>query len=179
MAGSQLTLGITAGLARGLRPFEPRQRLPRGCYAPLRTNPAGTRPSPSVPPTRGYSPAFNSVDKRWGVPLSGAGPLYRTPNRGGRCCGSSTGRSLLIYPSGKGGIVPDWLVVTLYAIAIALIAFGLARALDPYASSALRWIASRFTWRGGIALRAGRGRDDRQCAASALARPRLQPSSWT
>ena len=36
-------------------------------------------------------------------PQKGAGSPQRPPKRGGRCCGYSAGRSLLIYPSGKGG----------------------------------------------------------------------------
>jgi len=63
--------------------------------------------------------------------------------------------------------VSDDLVVILYAIAIALIAFGLARTLGPFASSLLRWIASRFTRRGGIALAMG--------AAAMIANARFRP----
>ncbi len=84
--------GYNPWAGEGLRPFEPRQRPPRGCCDPLggclrrpwlRPSPRPSRcearptasstpgdilPSPSDHPRRGYSPAFNSVDKWWGVP---------------------------------------------------------------------------------------------------------------
>jgi len=85
------------GAGEGLRPFEPWQRPPRGCCDPLRGCPrppwlrapprpsrcdarptsssthVNTLPSPSDHPRRGYSPAFNSVDKWWEVPGITAG----------------------------------------------------------------------------------------------------------
>ena len=63
--------------------------------------------------------------------------------------------------------MPDRLVVTLYAVAGGLIAFGLGRAIGPLALSLLRWIASRFTWRGGLAIALG--------AAATIAHARFRP----
>ncbi len=98
----------------GRCPFEPRHWPPRGCCAPLRTlgqgwrrpwtralprpsrcdarpaptsTPGDTLPSPSDSPMRGYSPALNTVDKWWGV------PLFRCPVRASRRVGMCTSRT--------------------------------------------------------------------------------------
>ena len=64
-------------------------------------------------------------------PLTGAGSSQRPPKRGGRCHGYRSGRSLLIYPSGKGGLMPERLVITLAALAAVLLVAATGPFLRP------------------------------------------------
>ena len=122
LGGASQHTPYNRGAGEGRCPFEPRQRPPRGCCAPLRTlgqgwtralprpsrcdarptstsTPGDTLPSPSDSPTRGYSPALNTVDKWWGVPCGYKGlargdawPPLRSPPKtapGGRGTGHS------------------------------------------------------------------------------------------
>ena len=63
--------------------------------------------------------------------------------------------------------MPDRLVVTLCAVAAVLLVAGTRRSCGRGALWLLRWIASRFTWRGGVALALG--------AAATIVNVRLRP----
>ena len=63
--------------------------------------------------------------------------------------------------------MPDGIRHALYALAALLVLAGTGRHLGRVASQALRWTASRFTWRGGIALATG--------AFAAIATARVRP----
>ena len=110
-------------------------------------------------------------------PQKGAGSSQRPPKRGGRCYVSSAGRSLLIYPSGKGwrldaiGKRSHYVNMTTKrttGIRVSERARRLARAIDPEASQgrsvefALEFMLALKLWEvdanalrvGGEAIRA-------------------------